>query len=47
MVRLPGDQASANIRKAEQQGISLSEATLGNLAACAGRLGVAPLAQAC
>ena len=45
MVRLPGDQASANIRKAEQQGISLSEATLTNLAACAGRLGVAPLAQ--
>ena len=46
MVRLPGDQASANIHKAEQQGISLSEATLANLAACATRLGVAPLAQA-
>jgi LDH2 family malate/lactate/ureidoglycolate dehydrogenase len=43
MVRLPGDQASANIRKAEQSGIALSEATVANLAACAGKLGVAPL----
>lgn len=46
MVRLPGDQASANIRKAEQSGIALSEATVANLAACAGKLGVAPLIHA-
>ena len=46
MVRLPGDQASGNIRKAREQGIALSEATLANLAACASRLGVPPLARA-
>ena len=46
MVRLPGDQASGNIRMAQQRGVALSETTLVNLAACAGRLGVAPLALA-
>ncbi len=46
MVRLPGDQASGNIRMAQQRGVALSETTLVNLAACADRLGVAPLAQA-
>jgi L-lactate dehydrogenase len=46
LVRLPGDQASANMLRATQQGIALSEATLSNLAACAQRLGVAPLGAA-
>ena len=44
MVRLPGDQASSNILRAQQQGIALSQATLANLAACAKQLGVEPLA---
>lgn len=42
-VRLPGDQASANILRAEREGIVLSEATLARLAASADALGVAPL----
>ena len=46
MVRLPGDQASGNILKAQQRGITLSDATLNNLAACATKLGVAPLVLA-
>lgn len=43
MVRLPGDQASRNIQRAQDTGIQLSEATLSKLAACAQTLGVAPL----
>jgi len=43
MVRLPGDQASGNILRAQQQGIALGAATLANLAVCARQLGVAPL----
>jgi len=46
MVRLPGDQAARNIACAESEGIRLSEATLGKLAACAETLGVAPLLAA-
>ncbi|OIQ74868.1 putative oxidoreductase YbiC [mine drainage metagenome] len=46
LVRLPGDQASGNIARAMQQGITLSEATLGKLAACANQLGVTPLGRA-
>ena len=46
VVRLPGDQASSNILRAQQQGITLGTATLANLAACARQLGVAPLADA-
>lgn len=43
VVRLPGDQASANIERAQQDGIALSEATLRRLAACADQLKVAAL----
>ena len=43
MVRLPGDQASANIQRAQTDGIALSEATLVLLAARASQLHVAPL----
>lgn len=46
LVRLPGDQASGNIARAQQQGIALSDATLDKLAACATQLGVAPLGNA-
>lgn len=46
MVRLPGDQASGNILRAHQQGVTLSAATLAQLAACANQLGVAPLVDA-
>lgn len=46
LVRLPGDQASGNIARAQQQGIALGEATRANLAACADQLGVAPLVDA-
>lgn len=42
-VRLPGDQASANILRAQTEGIALSAATLERLAACAAALGVPPL----
>jgi LDH2 family malate/lactate/ureidoglycolate dehydrogenase len=43
LVRLPGDQASANIARAEQQGIALSPVTLDKLAVCAQQLGVGAL----
>lgn len=43
-VRLPGDQASANIERALREGIALSDATLAQLAASAERLGVRALA---
>lgn len=43
MVRLPGDQASGNIRRAETQGIALSGATLDKLTACAQQWGLKPL----
>lgn len=46
LVRLPGDQASRNILRAQSDGIQLSEATLGKLAACAETLSVAPLCAA-
>ena len=45
-VRLPGDEASGNIARAQQQGIALSDATLEKLAACATQLGVVPLGAA-
>jgi LDH2 family malate/lactate/ureidoglycolate dehydrogenase len=38
LVRLPGDQASANIAKAQREGITLSAATLEKLQACAEQL---------
>ena len=43
LVRLPGDQATRNILRAQSEGIQLSETTLGKLAACAETLGVAQL----
>ena len=43
LVRLPGDQASASILRAQQEGIALSEATLARLDASARALGVASL----
>jgi LDH2 family malate/lactate/ureidoglycolate dehydrogenase len=46
MVRLPGDQASGNILRAQQEGITLNEATLAKLAASASQLGVQPLPRA-
>jgi L-lactate dehydrogenase len=46
MVRLPGDQATNNITRAQNEGIALSEATLGKLSACALDLGVAALGGA-
>jgi L-lactate dehydrogenase len=45
MVRLPGDQASSNVLRAQQHGITLSDATLFNLNACASQLGVLPLGE--
>jgi hypothetical protein len=37
------EQSNANIRRAQKDGIALSEATLARLTACASQLKVAPL----
>lgn len=46
LVRLPGDQATRNIVRAQSEGIQLSEATRSKLATYAESLGVAPLSAA-